>query len=54
LTFPHPGLYWIYGNKDDDDDDDNKCRLSSPVESNKSSVTFSIDFNREYFMGMKM
>jgi hypothetical protein len=22
LTFPHPGLYWIYGNKDDDDDDD--------------------------------
>jgi hypothetical protein len=29
LTFPHPGLYWIYGNKeeeegdDDDDDDDN-------------------------------
>jgi hypothetical protein len=18
LTFPHPGLYWIYGNKDDD------------------------------------
>jgi hypothetical protein len=21
LTFPHPGLYWIYGNKDDDDDD---------------------------------
>jgi hypothetical protein len=19
LTFPHPGLYWIYGNKDDDD-----------------------------------
>jgi hypothetical protein len=20
LTFPHPGLYWIYGNKDDDDD----------------------------------
>jgi hypothetical protein len=22
LTFPHPGLYWIYGNKDDGDDDD--------------------------------
>jgi hypothetical protein len=22
LTFPRPGLYWIYGNKDDDDDDD--------------------------------
>jgi hypothetical protein len=22
LTFPHPGLYWIHGNKDDDDDDD--------------------------------
>jgi hypothetical protein len=22
LTFPHPGLHWIYGNKDDDDDDD--------------------------------
>jgi hypothetical protein len=22
LIFPHPGLYWIYGNKDDDDDDD--------------------------------
>jgi hypothetical protein len=22
LTCPHPGLYWIYGNKDDDDDDD--------------------------------
>jgi hypothetical protein len=29
MTFPHPGLYWIYGNKeeeeeeeDDDDDDD--------------------------------
>jgi hypothetical protein len=22
LTFPHPELYWIYGNKDDDDDDD--------------------------------
>jgi hypothetical protein len=22
LTFPHPGLYWIYGNKDDDDDGD--------------------------------
>jgi hypothetical protein len=22
LTFPHPGLYRIYGNKDDDDDDD--------------------------------
>jgi hypothetical protein len=21
LTFPRPGLYWIYGNKDDDDDD---------------------------------
>jgi hypothetical protein len=21
LTFPHPGLYWIYGNKDDNDDD---------------------------------
>jgi hypothetical protein len=20
LTFPHPGLYWTYGNKDDDDD----------------------------------
>jgi hypothetical protein len=20
LTFPHPGLYWIYGNKDDDDE----------------------------------
>jgi hypothetical protein len=19
LTFPHPGLYWIYGNKDDDE-----------------------------------
>jgi hypothetical protein len=19
LTFPHPSLYWIYGNKDDDD-----------------------------------
>jgi hypothetical protein len=24
LTFPHPGLYWIYGNKDDDDDDEKK------------------------------
>jgi hypothetical protein len=24
LTFPHPGLYWIYGNKDDDDDDDDE------------------------------
>jgi hypothetical protein len=22
LTFPYPGPYWIYGNKDDDDDDD--------------------------------
>jgi hypothetical protein len=22
LTFPHPGLYWIYGNKDNDGDDD--------------------------------
>jgi hypothetical protein len=22
LTFPHPGLSWIYGNKDDDDDDE--------------------------------
>jgi hypothetical protein len=22
LTFPHPGLYWIYGNEDDDDDDE--------------------------------
>jgi hypothetical protein len=22
LTFPHPGLCWIYGNEDDDDDDD--------------------------------
>jgi hypothetical protein len=21
LTFPHNGLYWIYGNKDDDDDE---------------------------------
>jgi hypothetical protein len=20
LTFTHPGLYWIYGNKDDDDE----------------------------------
>jgi hypothetical protein len=20
LTFPHPGLYWIYGHDDDDDD----------------------------------
>jgi hypothetical protein len=27
LTFPHPGLYWIYGNKDDDDDDDVKDSL---------------------------
>jgi hypothetical protein len=26
LTFPHPGLYWIYGNKDDDDDDDDDSR----------------------------
>jgi hypothetical protein len=26
LTFPHPGLYWIYGNKDDDDDDDDDDR----------------------------
>jgi hypothetical protein len=25
LTFPHPGLYWIYGSKDDDDDDDVLC-----------------------------
>jgi hypothetical protein len=24
LTFPHPGLFWIYGNKDDDDDDDDE------------------------------
>jgi hypothetical protein len=24
LTFPHPGLCWIYGNKDDDDDDDDE------------------------------
>jgi hypothetical protein len=24
LTFPHPGLYWIYGNKDDEDDDDDE------------------------------
>jgi hypothetical protein len=22
LTFPFPGLYWIYGNKDDGDDDE--------------------------------
>jgi hypothetical protein len=31
LTFPHPGLYWIYGNTDDDDDDDdddNHMRVS--------------------------
>jgi hypothetical protein len=29
LTFPHPGLYWIYGNKeeDDDDDDDDCCTM---------------------------
>jgi hypothetical protein len=31
LTFPHPWLYWINGNKDDDDDDENynsfQCRL---------------------------
>jgi hypothetical protein len=26
LTFPHPGLYWIYANKDDDDN----CRDSKP------------------------
>jgi hypothetical protein len=24
LTFPHPGLYRIYGNKNDDDDDDDQ------------------------------
>jgi hypothetical protein len=30
LTFPHLGLYWIYGNKDDDDDDDDdESNLSS-------------------------
>jgi hypothetical protein len=28
LTFPHPGLYWIYGNKDDYDDDDNDSNYS--------------------------
>jgi hypothetical protein len=22
LTFPHPGLYWVYGNKDDGDEED--------------------------------
>jgi hypothetical protein len=27
LTFPHPGLYWIYGNKDDDDDDSIKSTI---------------------------
>jgi hypothetical protein len=38
LTFPHPGLFWIYGNKDDDDDDDDDCATmwkvtgSNPVE----------------------
>jgi hypothetical protein len=29
LTFPHPGLYWIYGNKDDDDDDDDLLSMDS-------------------------
>jgi hypothetical protein len=27
LTFSHPGLYWIYGNKYDDDDDDDDYLL---------------------------
>jgi hypothetical protein len=31
LSFPHPGLYWIYGNKDDDDDDDDDDDLSGPM-----------------------
>jgi hypothetical protein len=27
LTFPHPGLYWIYGNTDDDDDDYDEIKI---------------------------
>jgi hypothetical protein len=29
LTFPHPGLYRIYGNKDDGDDDDDTRIINS-------------------------
>jgi hypothetical protein len=42
LTFPHPGLYWIYGNKDDDDDDDDYLKNNSwhniSIENNKRAI----------------
>jgi hypothetical protein len=38
LTFPHPGLYWIYGNKDDDEKTNNakqeNCMLFTSLVSN--------------------
>jgi hypothetical protein len=31
LNFPHPGLYRIYGNKDDDDDDGVELLILHPL-----------------------
>jgi hypothetical protein len=31
LTFPHPGLYWIYGNKDDVEEEEESGRFDVDV-----------------------
>jgi hypothetical protein len=45
LTFPHPGLYWIYGNKDDDDDDDDDDEIKISWEKIRENINISVKDN---------